>query len=122
MSKDGKLDLDVFVVEFQAAGQAWVAAKLKADQLTEDRKSFLAAIQNELEKTSQEKLTEARLERWALGSNKYRVYIKQMCEAQAEALSKRVRYDALDKLFEAKRSGLSFEKEIIKKGIFHSGE
>ena len=36
-------------------------------------------------------------------------------------LSKRVRYDALDKWFEAKRSNLSFEKETIRKGIFTQG-
>jgi len=113
--------LEQWVIEYQAAGQAWVAAKLKADQLDEGQKNYLSALMNNLERNATEKLGESKLERLARGSEDFTAYTRQMCQARADMLSKRVRYDALDKWFESKRSNLSFEKEVIKKGIFNQG-
>jgi hypothetical protein len=116
--------LEHWVVEYQKAGQEWVAAKLKADQLDDFTKSLVAKIENAFEETAREageKISESKLERLAFGSQQYQQHIKAANMARSEMLSKRVRFDAMDKWFEAKRSGLSFEKEIIKKGIFNQG-
>jgi hypothetical protein len=116
--------LEHWVIEYQKAGQEWVAAKLKADQLDDSTKPLLAALINAKEQAvamDGEKYSEAKLERLALGTDAYCNHIKAVNLAKSEMLSKRVRFDAMDKWFEAKRSGLSFEKEIIKKGIFSSG-
>lgn len=113
--------LEHWVVEYQQAGQDWVKAKLVADQLNEGQKNYLAALINKLEAESDEKISESKLERLARGSAEYVNYTSSMCKATSDMLSKRVRFDAFDKWFEAKRSGLSFEKEIIKKGIFNAG-
>lgn len=118
---DDKPNLEQWVIEYQAAGQAWVKAKLRADQLSEGQKNYLAALINKLEQTQSEKLSETKLERWARGSNDFINYTNNMCQAVSDMLSKRVRYDAMDKWWESKRSGLSFEKEIIRKGIFTQG-
>lgn len=123
--KDG---LEKWVVEYQAAGQDWVKAKLKADQLDEFTKSLLAQLKNKIETKAAEsvrdemrKLTEAKIDRLALASDEYCNHVRAVNLAKSDMLSKRVRFDAMDKWFEAKRSGLSFEKEIIKKGIFTQG-
>jgi len=116
-------DLESTVTEWQAAGDAWVAAKLKSDQLEEDAKSFLAAMINELEDKlpRDAKVIETRLDRRARGTKKYREFIKGMCAARADALIKKVRFDALEKMFEARRSELALERAKIEKGIFHAG-
>ena len=88
--------LEQWVVEYQAAGQAWVAAKLAADQLDEGQNNLLAALMNNLERASSEKLSEEKLKRLARGTEDFVTYTRRMCEARAEMLSKRVRYDALD--------------------------
>ena len=118
MAKD---ELEAVVTEWKAAGDAWIEAKLKADTLEEDAKSFLASIINELEEKEPEKISEAKLERLARGSKEYRQYIFGMCVARADALKKKVRFDALEKLFDAKRSKRAFERETVKQGIFHQG-
>jgi hypothetical protein len=111
--------LEHWVKEFHAAGQEWVKAKLKADQLDEGCKNFLCALMTKIEEAaSDEKISDTKLERLARSSTTFQDYVKGMCAARAEMLSKKVRFDALDRYYEAKRSGLSFEKEIIKKGIF----
>ena len=118
MAKD---ELENTVIEWKAAGDAWIAAKLRADQLEEDAKSFLAALINELEQAETEKTSEARLERKARGSKAYREFINQMCIARADALAKKVRFDALEKLFDARRSQKAFDRETVKQGIYHQG-
>lgn len=118
---DDKPNLEQWVIKYQAEGQAWVKAKLLADQLSEGQKNYLASLINELEKQSGEKVSESKLERLARGSKEFIDYTNRMCLAISDMLSKRVRYDAMEKFFEAKRSGMSFEKEVIKKGIFHTG-
>lgn len=134
-----KSELENLVVKIQEAGQEWIDAKLKADQLEEDQKSFLASLMNEIDKSYKpgtlvpvdgkggirtiqpEKPTESKLDRQARGSREYREYITSMCLARAEMLRKKVRYDALQSLFEAQRSTLALEREKIAKGIFHEG-
>lgn len=117
-----KLDsLERWVIQYQAAGQDWVAAKLKADQLDDTTKPLLAALMNTKEQAvamSGEKFSESKLERLALASDAYTSHVKAANLAKSEMLSKRVRFDAMSLWFDAKRSGLSFEKELIKKGIF----
>jgi hypothetical protein len=118
-----KDEMENVVTEWKAAGDAWINAKLKADQLEEDAKNLLAAVINQLEQAlpTGAKISEAKLERMARGSLEYREYIKDMCIARAEALRKKVRFDALEKLFDARRSQKAFERETVKQGIFSHG-
>ena len=111
-------DLEKFVVEYEKAGREWVEAKLAADQLENDQKSYLAALINELDDGG---VSETKLDRQARGSKPYRDFVSGMCIARAEALRKRVRFDALGMLFEAARSNRAFERETLRKGIFHQG-
>jgi hypothetical protein len=118
MAKD---ELENVVTEWKAAGDAWIDAKFAADQLEEDAKSVLASIVNELEGRTEGKVSENKLERLARGTSSYREFISRMCAARAEALRKKVRFDALEKLFDARRSQLALERSKIEKGIFHIG-
>ena len=112
-------DLKRLVGAIQKSGLAMVEANLKASQLADDEKNYLAALMNSL--ASGEKRSEAQLEREARGSKEFREYVRGRCIAQAEAGRLKVRYQALQSLFEAKRSELALEREKISKGIFHSG-
>lgn len=103
--------LESFVKEYNAAGLAWVNAKLVVDQLDDDLPSFLAALMNELDDGE---MAEAKMKRLALGDKKYRDQVNATALARAEMLRKKVRYESLDRLFEAKRSNLSFEKEKMR--------
>ena len=104
-------NLERFVTEYHNAGIAWIEAKLLADQLDDDLSSFMSALMNELDNGA---TSEAKLKRLALGDRKYRDQVIATAKARADMLRKKVRYDSLDKLFEAKRSNLSFEKEQMK--------
>lgn len=120
--KDGELSpLEKLVKEIQQAGQDWVEAKLRADQLDKDEKNFLAALQNGLEDKSKEKLSEAKLERLARGSSEFRSYVTNLCVAKAEAERRKVRYENLQSFWETKRSELALEREKIAKGIYEMG-
>jgi hypothetical protein len=116
--KMNEQNLEKLVKDFQSAGQDWVKAKLVADQLEEDKKSYFFALKNALDNGE---LSEAKLDRLAGGSKEYREYIQRMCLARADMLSKKVRYDAFDKLFDAARSEKAYERAIVEKGIFHKG-
>ena len=107
--------------DINAAGLAWVEAKLIHDQLDGDQKSFLAALQNAIEKAETEKISEAKLERLALAEPEYRAYVRSIAVARADMLRKRVRFDSLNNLFEAKRSEGATERAKISQGIYHSG-
>lgn len=109
------------LVEINDAGMAWIEAQLKARQLEEDQKSFLASLMNKLEKTFDSKVPESKLDRLARGSNAYREYIANMCAAWAEAHRLKVRYENLQMLLEARRSELAMERAKIEKGIYHEG-
>lgn len=111
--------LEKTVIEYQQAGKAWVDSKLICDQLEEDQKSFLASLINELD---DDKASETKLERKARGSKQYRDYVANMCLARAEMLRKKVRFDAVGMLFDARRSEKAFEREAVKKGVFDSGQ
>jgi hypothetical protein len=107
--------------EIHDAGTMWIDAQLKARQLEEDQKSFLAALMNNFEKTM-DKVSESKLDRLARGSQPYRDYVLNTCMAWAEAQRLRVRYDNLQMLLEARRSELAMERAKIEKGIFHEGK
>jgi len=111
-------ELEKMVVQLEKAGQAWVTARLKSDQLDEDAKPFLASLQNELDDGN---TSEAKLERQAKGSKQFRDYIREMCLARAESLKQKIRYEGFQALFEAKRSEMALERVKIEKGIFHTG-
>lgn len=113
-------NLEKIVIEIQEAGQAWVEAKLKSDQLEADEKSYLAAMMNDLEKTF-DKVSESKLDRLVRGSPEFRGYVSGRVFAQAETGRKKVRYEAALNFWEAKRSQLAFEREKLAKGIFHTG-
>jgi len=117
-------NLKHFVTEYQNAGQEYRKMKLLSDQLDAQTKPLLAKLMNDMEldeAVKGRKISEAKLERLALDTDTYRSHVRAVAEAKANTLAKKVRYDGLNKLFEAKRSGLSFEKELIAKGIFHEG-
>lgn len=116
-------DLERLVVEIQQAGQAWIDAKLKSDQLEDGVKNYLAALMNALEEEQfkERTVSESKLERLARGSAEFGEYITGKCAAVAETQRKRVRYEALRDLWEARRSQLAFERVQIEKGIFHLG-
>ena len=107
-------ELESLVVQIEAAGRAWVDAKLKSDQLEEDAKPYLASIMNQNDKGDS---SEAKLDRLARGSKEYRDFIADMCAKRAESLRKKVRYEGLQALFEAKRSEGALERVKIEKGI-----
>lgn len=111
-------ELEKMVVQLEKAGQAWVKAKLCAEQLEEDAKPFLASLQNALDDGE---TSEAKLERQAKGSKQYRDYIREMCLARAESLKQKVRYEGFQALFEAKRSELALDRVKLEKGVTHLG-
>lgn len=115
--------LERLVVEIQEAGQEWIEAKLRSDQLDDGEKNYLAALMNGLEEAMKGvKISEAKLERLARGSAEFGQYVIGKCAAIAESSRKRVRYEALQNLWEARRSELAFERAKIEKGIFHIGQ
>lgn len=114
-------NFDKLVTEIQRAGQEWIEAKLKSDQLESDEKNFLAAMMNDLEKTFDDKVSEGKLERLVRGSKEFRNYVTGRVAAQAETGRKKIRYENLQNYYEAKRSELAFQREQISKGIFHRG-
>jgi hypothetical protein len=121
MSKPEVTNLERLVVEIQEAGQEWIDAKLKSDQLSDGEKNYLAALINGLEQAIKDKISEQKLERLARGSPEFGQYVIGKCAAIAETSRKKVRYEALQNLWEARRSELAFERAKIEKGIFHTG-
>lgn len=111
-------DLERLVAAIQKSGFEMVEANLKASQLADDEKNYLASLMNSL--ASGEKQSEAQLERLARGSKEFREYVRGRCIAQAEAGRLRVRYQSLQSLFEAKRSVYALERAKIEKGIYHA--
>lgn len=111
------------VKDINSAGLEWVEAKLKADQLEADQKPFLSSIKNNIERgrNQGETFSETKIERLALGSKEYRDYVVRVCSAVAESLRKKVRYESLQALFEAKRSEGALTRVKIEKGIVGQG-
>lgn len=123
MSKPEITGLERLVVEIQEAGQEWIESKLKSDQLEDGEKNFLSALMNSLEEAmAGAKITESKLERLARGSPEFGQYVIGKVTALAETSRKKVRYEALQNLWEARRSELAFERAKIEKGIFHIGQ
>lgn len=122
MSKPETTHLEKLVVDIQEAGQAWIEAKLKSDQLDDGEKNYLAALMNGIEEQFKNtKISEAKLDRLARGMPEFANYVAGKCEAIAETGRKKVRYEALQNYWEAQRSQLAFEREKISKGIYHTG-
>lgn len=122
MSKTEPISLEKLVIEIQTAGQEWIETKLKSDQLADGEKNYLAALMNGIEEQFKNaKISEAKLDRLARGTPEFGNYVVGKCAAIAETGRKKVRYEALQNLWEAKRSELAFEREKIAKGIFHAG-
>jgi hypothetical protein len=122
MSKPELGALEKLVVEIQDAGQAWIEAKLRSDQLADGEKNYLAALMNGIDEAMKgKKISEHKLERLARGTPEFGAYVVGKAVAIAETGRKKIRYDALQSLWEAKRSELSFERAKIEKGIFHEG-
>lgn len=113
-------ELDRCVFEYQKAGQEYVEAKVRADQLKEQSKNLLARLSTRLS-TEFPKASEAKLERLARTSADYEAHLVELVAAQLKAQSKKVRYDGLGKLWDGKRSELALEREKIAKGIYHTG-
>lgn len=116
--------LEKLVTAIQKAGTDWIEAKLKSDQLEADEKNYLSALMNDLEQqlsASTPKLSDTKLERLARGSPEFRQYVIGRVTATAETGRKKVRYESLQNLWEAKRSELAFEREKLAKGIYHQG-
>jgi len=105
------------------SGMAWVEAKLKAEQLEEDQKPYLASLINELEQSLSDdtRFSETMMDRKCRGSRQYREYIAGMCLARAAALKAKVKYESWQNLFEARRTEAATERVKLEKGIFHSG-
>jgi acyl-CoA reductase-like NAD-dependent aldehyde dehydrogenase len=103
--------LEKRVVAAEKYGREWADLHATWLQLDEDKKSFLAAIMNDLDDGS---MSEAKLERLARGSKHFREYIANMALAKGTELRAKVRYDNARDLFEAGRSAESTEREKIK--------
>jgi len=112
--------LEQIVGDLDAAGLEWARLDLKASQLEEDKKSFLAAIQTELTKRHPE-ASEKTLERLALSDPTYRAFVNGMCAARAAALQARIKYDNTEKLYDARRSQLALERVKVERNISHIG-
>ncbi len=106
------------VIENEKRGQEWVEAHAQWIQLDESKKNYLASLQNDMEKQSEGKLSEAKLERLARGSKDYTDFITGLCVARTEELRAKVKYDNALDLFRAIQSAQAFEREKLK----HLGE
>jgi len=123
MKVEATINLESLVIEIQQAGQEWIEAKLRSDQLEDGEKNFLAALINSLDDAMKgQKVSETKLERLARGSADFREYVTGKCCAIAETARKRVRYESLRDLFEARRSEFAFERAKLEKGIYHIGQ
>ena len=100
--------LEQRIVKAERHGEAWAELHAKWLQLDEDKKSFLAALINDLDDGS---MSEAKLERLARGSKAYRDYIAGLAIAKGEELRAKVRYENARDLFEAARSAESTERQ-----------
>jgi hypothetical protein len=104
-------EFDGLIKNIHDAGQAWVDAEFRARQLEEDQKPYLASLINALDDGD---TSEAKLERKARGSKEYRNYITGMVTARAEALRLKVKYEAWQSTFEARRTESANQRVINK--------
>ena len=123
MSKPEEESLRGLSENIYDAGRLWISAKLISDQLEDGEKNYLAALMNEIERAQFEgqKVSDTKLERMARGTPEFGDYVKRKCEAVAETGKRKVRYEALQNYFEARRSELAFDRAKIEKGIYHEG-
>jgi hypothetical protein len=100
--------LEQRVVKAEKWGEEYARIHAKWLQLDEDKKSFLAALMNDLDDGA---MSEAKLDRLARGSKAYRDYIATLSLAKGEEIRARVRYDNSRDLFEAARSQEATERQ-----------
>ena len=110
--------LELRVIENEKRGQEWVETHSVWLQLDESKKNFLASLINDMERQSEGKLSESKLERLARGSKDYINFITGLCVARTEELRAKVKYDNALDLFRAIQSAQAFEREKLK----HLGE
>lgn len=110
--------LEDIIKRYHDRGMEWIAKLAIANQLDEGRKAFLASLINDLDKGDS---SEAKLLRLAEGSDEYKKYIAGMVEAKKQAMELKVKFDALDKLYEARRSEFAMDRAKIEKGIYYEG-
>jgi hypothetical protein len=103
------------------SGMEWVEAKLKADQLEEDQRPYLASLMNAIKSDGAKELADSTRKRLAEGNEEYRKYIIGMCLARAAALKAKVKYESWVNMFEARRTEAATERVKIEKGIFERG-
>jgi len=118
MPNGNQNELENLVVCYQDAGQDWIKTKLVSDQLEENLKPYLASLMNGLDDGDK---SESKLDREARGSKQFRDYVRNMVLARMNTARKKVRYESLGMLWEAKRSELAMEREKISKGIYDIG-
>jgi hypothetical protein len=112
MSKTERTELEQRIITAEQYGGKWAGLYEIHLQLDEGKKSYLAALMNDLDDGQ---MSEKKLERLALGSREFRDYIKNMCIAKGEELRARVRYENARDYFEAGRS-----KEATERAKFQS--
>ena len=110
--------LEQRIIKAERHGETWAELHAKWLQLDEDKKSFLAALINDLDNGD---TSEAKLERLARASKEYRDYIANLAIAKGEELRAKVRYENANALFSAAQSDQSLERVKIEKGIYHTG-
>ena len=111
-------ELTKLTEQTKEAGKVWVLSKEKSDTLDEGAKPFLASIKNELDDG---KMSEAKLDRLAMGSSEYRSYVTGMCAARAVTNLAKLKMAYYDKLWESKRSQMSLLKVQVDRGIYQTG-
>jgi hypothetical protein len=102
--------LEQRIIAAEREGEKWADIHAKWLQLDEDKKSFLAALMNDLDDGSK---SEAKLERLARGSKAFRDYITNLALAKGQEIRAKVSYENARDLFEAARSAESTERAKI---------
>jgi hypothetical protein len=112
-------DLLKLVEDIEAAENEWISAREKSDLLSEDQRSFLDSLKNDLDNGT---LSDAKLTRLAQGSKDYRDYVVGMVLAKSATLRKKARQNKLEREFEARRSIGAYERARLEKGLSGYGK
>lgn len=107
------------VEEIEMAEVAWIDAREKSDLLSEDQRSFLDSLKNDLDDGT---LSDAKLTRLAQGSKDYRQYVVGMVLAKSATLRAKAKQNKLEREFEARRSIGAYERAKMERGIIGVGK
>ena len=107
------------VEEIEEAENLWITAREKSDLLSEDQRSFLDSLKNDLDSGD---FTDAKLTRLAQGSKDYRDYVTGMVLAKSATLRAKARQNKLEREFEARRSIGAYERAKLERGIIGVGK